>query len=83
VYAAGCGEVDPASRSLAQVYGEASGYPVYDNFQHYDITGDASDWLATQNIPSFTVELSTHELIEWDMNLAGLQALFQHLNTDG
>lgn len=82
VYAAGCGEVDPASRALAQVYGDAAGYPVYDSFQHYDITGDASDWLAGQNISSFTVELSTHEQTDWTMNQAGLAALFRHLTAE-
>ncbi|MDX1416310.1 MAG: M14 family zinc carboxypeptidase [Candidatus Promineifilaceae bacterium] len=79
VYAAGCGAVDPLSKSQAQIFGSASGYPVYDSFQHYAITGDASDWLSSQNIPSFTVELATHEFLDWDMNLAGMAALFQNL----
>lgn len=79
VYAAGCGAVDPLSKAQAQVYGSASGYPVYESFEHYAITGDASDWLSTQDIPSFTVELATHQFMDWDMNLSGLRALFQHL----
>ncbi len=83
VYTAGCGEVDANSRALAQVYGQASGYPLYESFEHYDITGDASDWLATQNLASFTVELKTHELMDWDMNLAGMRALLRHLAIGG
>jgi predicted deacylase len=83
VYSAGCGQVDTASKNLAQIYATASGYPLYDSFHHYDITGDASDWLAMQSIPSFTVELRTHEQLDWDMNLAGLRALFQHLAANG
>jgi len=80
VYVSGCGQVDPASKVLAAVYSQASGYPLYDTFQHYDITGDASNWLALQGIPAISVELSTHESVDWGMNLAGLNALINHMN---
>ncbi len=80
VYASGCGEIDPASQVLANVYSQASGYPQNAGFQFYDITGDASNWLAMQGIPAITVELTTHEAIDWRMNLAGLNALLGHLD---
>jgi len=51
------------------------GYPVYERFTHYDVNGDAGDWLSTQGIPAFTVELKSRDQLDWEMNLAGLQAL--------
>ena len=51
VFASGCPETDARSFELAQVYGEAAGYRVYDSFSAYPITGDAGDWLTTVGIP--------------------------------
>ena len=83
VYASGCGETDPASRALADIYGQASRYPVYDSFQYYDVTGDAGDWLASKgNIPSISVELTSHEALNLDMNVAGLEALLRRVGAD-
>lgn len=80
VYASGCGSTDDTSLQLAQTFGAASGYPVYDSFEYYDITGDAGDYLATkQGIPSISVELTDHTNMNWDMNLDGLTALMNHL----
>lgn len=83
VYVSGCGQVDPVSKMLGEIYSDASGYPLYDGFFYYDVTGDAGDWLATQGIPSITVELSTHETLDWNMNLLGMKALFNHLAAGG
>jgi hypothetical protein len=80
VFSAGCDVVDPTSRELADVYGNASGYPVYDGFQHYEVTGDAGDWLASKaGIPSISVELTDHQYPETSRNLSGLRALMTHL----
>ncbi len=79
VYASGCDAVDPASKQLAQVYGLASGFPIYDTFDSYDITGDAANWLAAQGVPAITVELSDHRTLNWEMNLSGVRALMAHL----
>ncbi|MDZ4226479.1 MAG: hypothetical protein U1C66_03235 [Patescibacteria group bacterium] len=57
-------------------YATASGYPAVDSFDAYEITGDAEGWLASVHIPAITVELSTHESVEWEQNLAGVMALF-------
>ncbi|MFN2302768.1 MAG: M14 family zinc carboxypeptidase [Anaerolineales bacterium] len=78
VYMSGCGEIDPASKALGEIYSGASGYPLYEEFNHYDVTGDAGDWLATKGIPSISVELSTHESLDLNINLAGLLALMEH-----
>lgn len=78
VYVSGCLEPDPASTEMAVIYGLAAGYPVYPAFEHYTVTGDAGDWLTTQGIPSFTVELSSHETTDWEQNLRGLMAILMY-----
>ncbi len=77
VYASEC-EVGilPGTRTLMNTYASAAGYPSVDIFDSYEITGDAEGWLASIGIPAITVELSTHETIEWEKNLAGMKALF-------
>ena len=78
VYASGCEQIDPVSERLTTLYSQASGYPENAGFQNYAITGDASNWLAMQGFPAITVELTTHESIDWRMNLAGLNVLIDH-----
>lgn len=80
VFAAGCPETDGLSRQLATIFGSASGYPVYERFAYYPVTGDAGDWLSTQGIPSISIELKTHEALDWEENLAGILALLAHYN---
>jgi predicted deacylase len=77
VYASECREgILPETLTVMNTYSRASGYPAVDTFDAYEITGDAEGWLASINIPAVTVELSTHETIEWEKNLAGVKALF-------
>lgn len=77
VYASECEEgVLPETRTLMHTYGDAAGYPKVESFDHYEITGDAEGWLASIGIPAITVELSTHETLEWEKNRAGAEALF-------
>ncbi len=79
VYASECESgILPETRTVMNMYAEASGYPAVDSFDAYEVTGDAEGWLASINIPAITVELSTHETIEWERNLAGIKALFAH-----
>ena len=80
VFGAGCEELFQPARNLAEVYGSASGYPVADQFGYYEVSGDAGDWLSTQGIPSITVELESHDLIEWPENLAGMAAVLDYYN---
>jgi len=79
VYASYC-EADILQETLdiMNAYSRASGYPAYESFDQYEITGDASDWLASIGIPAISVELETHETVEWERNLAGIQALFKY-----
>jgi len=75
VFAAGCPDTHQPSLALAERFGQAAGYPVYERFFSYPITGDAGDWLTTQGIPSISVELTTHESLDWSQNLAGMLAI--------
>lgn len=82
VYASECEEgVLTGTRTLMNAYATAAGYPAVDSFTAYAITGDAEGWLASVGIPAVTVELSTHESIEWTKNWAGVQALLAHYGT--
>lgn len=79
VYGAECeGEVLVATKQAVEIYANASGYDGYDIFDAYPVTGDAEAWLASIGIPAITVELATHETIEWDQNLAGIKALLEY-----
>lgn len=82
VYASECEEgILPGTRAAMSAYATASGYPPVDVFDAYEITGDAEGWLASIGIPAITVELSTHETIEWQRNLAGSKALLEYFGT--
>jgi len=79
VYASYCdGDILQETRDIMNAYSKASGYPPYDTFDSYEVTGDATDWLASIGIPAISVELKTHETVEWEANLAGIQALFEY-----
>lgn len=78
VFAGGCPESYAPSVELGERYGTASGYPFHESFTHYAITGDASDWLATQSIPSISVELLNHTDTDFEQNRLGVTALLTH-----
>ena len=61
-----------------KAYATAAGYPAVSSFDAYPVTGDAEGWLASINIPAITVELKTHETVEWEQNLAGVKALVSY-----
>jgi predicted deacylase len=79
VYPGGCGGPTSAARALAQTYATAAGYPQYESFAAYPITGDASNWLASQGIPAIIVELTDHTGTDWSQNLAGVRAVLGSL----
>jgi predicted deacylase len=79
VYASECKNgILPGTLAIMNAYAKASGYPAVNTFDSYAVTGDAEGWLASVNIPAITVELQTHETVEWDRNLAGVKALFKY-----
>jgi len=78
VYTSFCeDDASSGTESLLALYSEATGYPRYDDYPYYEITGDVGDWLSTINISAISVELSTHTAIEWDKNRAGLEAMLE------
>ncbi|UCG23396.1 MAG: hypothetical protein JSW55_14770 [Chloroflexota bacterium] len=82
VYGSGCPEVYEPALQLAQVYGLAANYPVHDIFDEYTVSGDAGDWLSTVGVPAVTVELTTHEGLEFPRNLAGMRAVLAEYAED-
>ncbi|MBN2198134.1 hypothetical protein JW698_03025 [Candidatus Wolfebacteria bacterium] len=79
VYASECENgVLPETLKIMRKYSLASGYPAIASFDAYEVTGDAEGWLASIGIPALTVELKTHEDIEWGKNLAGVKALLEY-----
>lgn len=77
----GCNQPFPAARHLAQVYADATAYPLLDSFTNYQVTGDSTDWLATKGIPAITVELSNHQTTEWPANLRGILSVLRFAAT--
>ena len=79
VYASECENgILPQTLDIMNAYSRASGYPAVKSFDSYAISGDAEGWLASKNIPAITVELRTHEIVEWEKNSAGIKALFKY-----
>ncbi|MFA6519619.1 MAG: M14 family metallopeptidase [Candidatus Paceibacterota bacterium] len=79
VYASECnGGILPKTLEIMKVYARAAGYRAITVFDAYKITGDAEGWLASIGIPAITVELTTHETVEWERNLSGIKALFEY-----
>lgn len=79
VYASQCEKgILSETLDIMNAYSNGSGYPAVKTFDAYATTGAADDWLASIGIPAITVELSTHQTIEWDKNLAGIKALFEY-----
>jgi hypothetical protein len=78
VFASSCHSgVLTETRALTNLYASASGYPAYEEFDFYEITGDMVNWLAKEEIPAISVLLTTHTNVEWDKNKAGIDALLQ------
>lgn len=78
VYASECENgVLPETVKVMNAYADAADYRAVESFDAYPISGDAEGWLASIEIPAITVELSTHEAVEWDKNLAGVKALLK------
>jgi len=80
VYASECGKgILPETLNILDVYSRASGYPAVKSFDAYETSGDSEGWLASIGIPTISVELKSHETVEWEQNLAGTKALIDML----
>jgi len=79
VYASQCQNgILPETINIMNVYSKASGYSPSTTFDAYSTTGGADDWLASIGVPAITVELKTHQTVEWEQNLSGISALFEY-----
>ncbi len=79
VYASSCHNgVSAETNTLTKTYADASGYPAYQSFDFYTITGDMVNWLAKNNIPAISVLLTNHTDIEWAKNQKGAEALLKY-----
>jgi len=76
VYASSCRNgVSTATLELTNTYADAADYTANEEFNFYEITGDAVNWLASKNVPAISVLLSNYTDIEWEKNRAGLVAV--------
>ncbi len=79
VYASECeAGILPTTHEIMDVYAKSAGYPAVSAFDAYEVTGDAEGWLASIGIPAITVELKTHETVEWEQNFLGMTALLDY-----
>lgn len=82
VYGSEChGGILPETMTVLNTYAGAAGYTAVPAFTSYPVTGDAEGWLASIGVPAITVELSSHQILEWEKNLAGSTALLEHFST--
>ncbi|MFO0719025.1 MAG: M14 family metallopeptidase [Candidatus Paceibacterota bacterium] len=79
VYAGDCkGVILPKTLEIMDLYANASGYVAQKTFDSYEVNGASDGWLTTIGIPTLTVELKTHESVEFDQNLLGVKALIEY-----
>lgn len=79
VYASSCHNgLSEETKAITKVYADASGYPAYDSFDFYAITGDMVNWLAKNNIPAVSVLLTNHTSTEWVKNQKGVEAILNY-----
>lgn len=78
VYASSCHNgVSQETKYLTSTFAQASGYPAYQTFDFYEITGDMVNWLAKEGIPAISVLLTNHTSTEWSKNKAGIDAVLK------
>lgn len=79
VFASNCHNgVSDETRTLMNTYAGTSGYPAYDSFDFYAVTGDMVNWLAKNDVPAISVLLSDHENTEWEKNKKGIDAVLKY-----
>lgn len=80
VYSSSCRNgILPTTAGMTTAYAEAAGYPAFDEFEDYAITGDMVNWMAGEDIPAISVLLTDHQNAEWAKNRAGIEAVLNYL----
>jgi hypothetical protein len=76
VFPAQCGNspVLPATTAMLTAYADASGYTAKEEFDYYAVTGDMTNWLAKEGVPTISVLLTNHSDSEFQENLRGITA---------
>lgn len=77
VFAGNCGA--NISQPLAEVYGQAVGYPYESAFTKYPITGTAPSWVDSIGIPAVDVELASADDIHFVANWRAIRAVMAWL----
>jgi hypothetical protein len=70
------------TKTLTNLYADASGYLAHEEFNFYEITGDMTNWLAKRGTPAISVLLTDHLTSEWEKNRKGLEAVLKHYKAD-
>ena len=79
VFASSChNDVVAETKDLTAAYAKAAGYRAFEEFDFYEITGDMVNWMAKEEIPAISVLLTNHTDIEWNKNLAGIEAVLDY-----
>lgn len=76
VFPGQCGDTHP-SVWLGELLEEATGYP-HREFSYYEVSGDATNWLAERGIPAVVIETYSKEETDFNINLDGVMALQCH-----
>lgn len=75
VFVGSCGDGTPSAAWLGTLLADATGYTYEREFTYYEVTGDATNWLADEGIPAAVIELATQTDPEFARNLPAVQAL--------
>jgi len=79
VFASSCHNgILPETQTIMNTYANVSGYPAYEEFDYYKITGDMVNWFAGESIPAISVLLTNHTDVEFDKNRKGIESLLEH-----
>jgi g-D-glutamyl-meso-diaminopimelate peptidase len=79
VFASQCTDgILPETLTLMNTYADAADYPTQRSFDYYEITGASEDWFAKLGVPAVSVELSSHNTVEWDKNRRGSMAVLRY-----
>ena len=68
---------DGSAEWMGEILSQSTGYP-YGQFDFYEVTGDATNWLAERGVPAAIIELYTSTESELDRNMRGVMALQCH-----
>lgn len=79
VFASNCHTgILPETRTLMNLYADASGYAAHEVFDYYETTGDMTNWLSKIGIPAISVLLGSHTDDEFAKNYPGIVAVLEH-----